>query len=694
MQPDIDALRAFVGRVRRRLTWLSAAEGASAGLVVGIVVAVAKGGSPERVQQMLIAGGVLALAGIGIRIAAARERRTRVVELIESRAPQCRNLLVTAAEMQAGVPVAESIAPVIYGRAAALTRTLDPSALFPARNALIALVATAGLWAFAATRVATGSTVIPARASTAAVASIDGIDITITPPAYVGGKATTVHDPARIEAIAGSELTLAIRSRASRLVLETLRSHDTLASASDNVFTKELVADADGYVALEPSLASGQTGARRLIGLTVIPDEPPKVRITAPGKDVVFADGHHTLDLTIDASDDIGLASLKVRFTKVSGSGERFTFSEGDVPIQVSRTSDRAWTARAHWRLDPLELEAGDMVVYRAVATDRRPGAAPTESDSYIAEILAPGGNAAPGFSLDPEQERYAVSQQMVILKTERLAARKASLAAEDLKSESQDLAGEQRKVRAEFVFMMGGELADAPDPTGDANNLNEEAEAEGEDDLLAGHSANQGRLALVRAIRSMSRAAAALTNADLTTALTHEKEALKQLESAFSRNRILLRALTERERLDLSRRMSGTLADAARDTRPAPQPEVDSRIVALRRVLASIAELAGTPKYDENASTRASMLAQEVLRIDASSKPLQAISQTLNDAAGALSHARADDARARLDNAATAIAAVLKSDVLPAPVTAGSLDDRRLGGALIDRLRVPGGNR
>lgn len=131
MQPDIDALRAFVGRVRRRLTWLSAAEGASAGLVVGIVVAVAKGGSPERVQQMLIAGGVLALAGIGIRIAAARERRTRVVELIESRAPQCRNLLVTAAEMQAGVPVAESIAPVIYGRAAALTRTLDPSALFP-----------------------------------------------------------------------------------------------------------------------------------------------------------------------------------------------------------------------------------------------------------------------------------------------------------------------------------------------------------------------------------------------------------------------------------------------------------------------------------------------------------------------------------------------------------------------------------
>jgi hypothetical protein len=691
MQPDIAAFRAFVDRIRRRLTWLSAAEGAAAGLLVALIVAVVRGSSASGARQSVVVGAVLAIVGVVVRVIAARDRRTRVVALVEARAPQCRNLLVTASEMQSSHSIKESVASTIYARAAAMTRSLDPASLFPARNALAALAASVALWTFGVTRVAAGKTVLPARGEAASVATIDGVDVVVVPPAYVGRQAKAAHDPARVDALAGSRLRLTIRARASRIVVETLHSRDTL-TPSSNAFTTELVADADGYVALEPSTASGQAGTRRLIGLSVSPDEPPKVRITAPGKDVVFADGHHTIDLAIDASDDIGLASLKVRYTKVSGSGERFTFSEGDVPVQITRTSDRAWTARAHWPLDALALDAGDMVVYRAIATDHRPGATPSESDSYIAEILAPGGNAAPGFSLDPEQERYAVSQQMVILKTERLAAKKASMTAEAYSAEAQDIGGEQRKVRAEFVFMMGGELADAPDPNGDINNLNEEKEAEGEDDLLAGRSANQGRVALLRAIRAMSRASTALTNVDLETALTHERAALKQLESAFSRSRILLRALTERERLDLSRRMSGALTDAARATRPTPGPELDSRVLALRRTLASIAELAGEQKFDATASGRASTLAEAVLRIDASSKPLQEVASTLNGAASAIARSRTDEAHAKLDQAATEIAAVLKGDVLAAPATAGALDPRRMNGALTDALRNQSG--
>ena len=65
------------------------------------------------------------------------------------------------------------------------------------------------------------------------------------------------------------------------------------------------------------------------------------------------------------------------------------------------------------------------MVVYRAAATDKRPGAPPSESDSYIAEILAPGSEAVAGFAIDQDQERYALSQQMIIVKTERLIAKR-----------------------------------------------------------------------------------------------------------------------------------------------------------------------------------------------------------------------------------------------------------------------------
>ena len=536
---------------------------------------------------------------------------------------------------------------------------------------------------------------LPTRAPSPNVATVDGVEVRVTPPSYAGRAKQALRDPARVEALIGSRMRVTIRARAARVIIETLRRRDTLAASSPNTFTTELVADADGYVAIEPSTAAGQAGVRRLIGLTVTPDEAPKVRITSPGKDVVFADGHHTIDLVVDASDDIGLASLKVRYTKVSGSGERFTFSEGDVPIQIARASDRAWTARAQWRLDGLSLDAGDMVVYRAVAADRRPGATPSESDSYIAEILAPGGNAAPGFSLDPEQERYAVSQQMVILKTERLAARKASMTADAYGTEAQDLAGEQRKVRAEFVFMMGGELADAPDPSGDINNLNEEAEAEGEDDLLAGRSANQGRVALVRAIRAMSRASTALTNADLTLALTHERAALKQLEQAFSRSRILLRALTERERLDLSRRMSGVLTDASRDRRPTPEPEIDTRVTALRRALSAIAELAGTPRLDaERVGQCIARLRRACCASTRRPSRCRTSPRCSTSAASAIGRSRIDEAHAQFDRAATAIVAVLKADVLAAPVNASSLEPRRMNGALTDALRSRGGAR
>src|SRR5262249_47359362 len=161
---------------------------------------------------------------------------------------------------------------------------------------------------------------------------------------------------------------------------------------------------------------------------------------------------------------------------------------------------------------------------------------------------------------------------------TERLAARKPQMSPEEFATSAAEIAAEQRKVRAEFVFMMGGELADASDAL-NMTEINEEAEANGEDDILAGHNANQGRLALVRAIRSMSRAATSLTSADLPGALPHERAALSQLERAFSHARIILRALTERERLDLTRRLTGVLTDASRDSRPRAEPEAEPRV-------------------------------------------------------------------------------------------------------------------
>src|SRR5688500_9810009 len=155
----------------------------------------------------------------------------------------------------------------------------------------------------------------------------------------------------------------------------------------------------------------------------------------------------------------------------------------------------------------------------------------------------------------------------MVVVKTERLIARAGSLPADSLQGEALAIAAEQRAVRAEFVFMMGGELAEEVLAAAGITDLDETAEAEAEEDIAAGRLANRGRTALVQAIRSMSRANSALIANDLRKALAEEKAAVTHLERAFSRTRYILRALTLRERLDLSRRLTGELSSAQSTT-------------------------------------------------------------------------------------------------------------------------------
>ena len=681
--PREPMITAFLRSVRRRLALRAAATGAAVGLFIAATTTLA--GWPGRPLLAGVVGLTIGCIGILISILLTAADLTSVDRFVEARLPASRNLVATAAELETS-GVAGYVPALVLDRAAALVAPVDPRDLVPSRRAFTALAAALAAWAFA---VARAGAPLASRDAVRALVSgtphgIASVNVTITAPSYTHRPPLTVADPSRVEAIAGSRLTIVTAARADHLVVETLAAHDTLRPGPDGRFTAVVTADADGYVALQP-LDGGLAAARRLIGLTIIPDAPPHVKITAPGHDVVLPDGRASLDVAIEADDDIGLASLALRYTKVSGSGERFTFAEGTTPIQITRVDARHWKAAAHWPLASLDLGPGDMVVYRAVATDERPGAAPSESDALIAEVASPGGIAAPGFSLDPEQERYAVSQQMVILKTERLLAKRPSMPADSFANESAELAAEQRKVRSEFVFMLGGELADAPDVAASMSDLNEEAEAAGEQDILAGRNANAGHVALLRAIRSMSRAAAALSTADVAPALPHERAALASLESAFSRARIILRALTTRERLDLTRRLSGSLADAARETHPAVRAELDPRAAELRRALS---DLAAADVARSAGSAELSAAAERIIRVDPSSQALQDIAARIDAASQDAANRRMDRARARVDSATRSLAAVLRSALPLGGRAVGGVDDAVMRGALVDALQ------
>src|SRR4029077_4552001 len=197
-------------------------------------------------------------------------------------------------------------------------------------------------------------------------------------------------------------------------------------------------------------IAIGEGAARRTIPVVVTTDALPAAAITAPGRDLVCAEGNARIAFEARATDDFGLRALTLRFTKVSGSGEQFDFQDGEIPLAITRDSARQWRGAASRSLAELQLKEGDMLVYRAVAADSRPGDGSASSDAFFIEISKLGAAAGDAFTLPEEETRYALSQQMLIINTERLIQRQPTIAASELADASLNLAVEQRMIRAE----------------------------------------------------------------------------------------------------------------------------------------------------------------------------------------------------------------------------------------------------
>ena len=88
----------------------------------------------------------------------------------------------------------------------------------------------------------------------------------------------------------------------------------------------------------------------------------------------------------------------------MTGSGENFEFQEGEIPLALEPASVRDWSGSASRSIAELGLKDGDMIVYRAVAADARPGDGSAASDAFIIEISKLGVAAGDAFTL-PEEE-------------------------------------------------------------------------------------------------------------------------------------------------------------------------------------------------------------------------------------------------------------------------------------------------
>jgi hypothetical protein len=413
----------------------------------------------------------------------------------------------------------------------------------------------------------------------------------------------------------------------------------------------------------------GSSAEARFVSLLVTPDLAPSVRLTQPGKDLALTDPAATLAIEADANDDLGLDSLELRYTRAAGTGESLSFNEGTVRLDLTRADSRQWTGRTRWSLAPLKLEDGDLVVYRAVARDRNPEGTPAQSGSFVIEIGRPSSSLGAGFAISTDEKRYAISQQMVIYKTEQLLTRLRKGQADWLE-QTRSLAVEQRMVRSEIVFLSGGEIED------------EEVEAATSDELSEGRLRNTGRAEMLRAITSMSRAETELNSGNAREALVHERAALQALERAFDRRRYYLRTIADRSRIDQSRRLTGTLSDA-RSWRPEPYRPPLSRSLEAARSLMS--DLVAAKSRDARGD------AAVAARLSA----LDSHSVSLQGAAVELATAPTSEARVLAIDRAMAVLRLVAQSSLSAASHVDLINDS-MEGRLSDQLkaRQPGGAR
>src|SRR5438270_4028932 len=76
--PDVAELRGFLDRASRRLAWMRAAEGASAGLVVAIMLAAIGWPAPATLTRQIAVAVGCVVAGIAARAVLSSRRRTPI----------------------------------------------------------------------------------------------------------------------------------------------------------------------------------------------------------------------------------------------------------------------------------------------------------------------------------------------------------------------------------------------------------------------------------------------------------------------------------------------------------------------------------------------------------------------------------------------------------------------------------------
>ncbi|HJQ54315.1 MAG TPA: hypothetical protein VJ825_10780 [Gemmatimonadaceae bacterium] len=429
-----------------------------------------------------------------------------------------------------------------------------------------------------------GSTGIPAGSR------LNDVRVSITPPAYAGGRTITLDDPATVSGLSGSAITV----RGSG-------SPDGL-TASQPAPIRIVRADGGwGFAFTMPTKPTAITlrdrSFERVIVLAPIADAPPKIALTSPRRDTTLRTPRLVVKLNANVSDDIGVSSGYFEYMITTGSGEIFKARTVNTPV-VHFDGARSGILNATLDLASLKLGEGDVLSIRAVAQDGNTvsGPAVATSDTRTIRIARAGEydslaiEAAAPLPLDTS----AVSQRMLIALTEQLVREQPKMSRDELVKRSTDIGNQEDGIRRRVQQILteaegAGEDVAEPKP-GDAPATVEEMESP---DVISGAKNPD----LKAAYTALWQAVRSLKIAEPGPALPPMRVALAALDRARLANRLYLRGAPPKIVVNIERvRLTGK--DKGSSSVRTPRSFADSaRLDLTRRFYAMVDLLEKDPR-------------------------------------------------------------------------------------------------
>ena len=234
-------------------------------------------------------------------------------------------------------------------------------------------------------------------------------DIELYDPPYVTGSSSRrcVLEESPVTAVEGSKARLTVRI--SKTVARDPEGRPLVNLAlpdGSNLFMDPIDASRRRFAAVFDVQRSGTLTVRVVdedgfdnrggtpYGLTVRQDELPHVVVVEP-QAVVEATPSAAVGVSISADDDFGLRTLTLRAVVDRIGSDRPTVFDLTDRLRPSRVGGRCVAAVEWvWELDPMRLQAGDVVTYRASVTDnydlsgRRHS--PVESAEMRIKVISP----------------------------------------------------------------------------------------------------------------------------------------------------------------------------------------------------------------------------------------------------------------------------------------------------------------